>query len=162
MKQSETFFTPKNADNYVCEFCDYNTYRKYDYEKHTLTQKHKMKQCETKCNKNVSKNATPKTHHKCTNCNNYFNCRSTLWRHKKTCNKPLLETNINPIDLVNFLMKDNTEFKQFMIEQNKQIIEMSKISGNNNNNNNTTNKNYEKIIRNVANATVIDKMSTIC
>jgi hypothetical protein len=146
MKQSETNLSQNLVDNYVCELCDYNTYRKYDYEKHTLTQKHKMKQCETKCNKNVSKTATPKTHHKCTNCNNYFNCRTTLWRHKKTCNKPLLETNINPIDLVNFLMKDNTEFKQFMIEQNKQmleqnkqIIEMSKISGNNNNN--TTNNN---------------------
>ncbi len=40
-------------------------------------------------------------------------------------------------------MKENSEFKQLMIEQNKQMIEMSKNSGHHNNNttNNTTNNN---------------------
>ena len=42
-------------------------------------------------------------------------------------------------------MKENSEFKQLMIEQNKQMIEMSKNSGHHNNNttnNNTNNNNF--------------------
>jgi hypothetical protein len=41
--------------------------------------------------------------------------------------------------LIQYLMKENTEFKQLILDQNKQMIEMAKNTGNNNNN--TTNNN---------------------
>jgi hypothetical protein len=40
--------------------------------------------------------------------------------------------NIEPndsVELINYLMKENSEFKQMVIEQNKQMIEMSKNTG---------------------------------
>ena len=39
-------------------------------------------------------------------------------------------------------MKENSEFKQLNIEQNKQMIELSKNVGNNNNNNNNNNNSF--------------------
>jgi hypothetical protein len=92
------------------------------------------------------------------NCGDSFNSRTTLWRHKKKCiiiQQPVTPQNIilNISDLqndqtkqqqlVDYLMKENSEFKQLMIEQNKQMLELAKNAGHNNNNNshNTTNNN---------------------
>jgi len=66
-------------------------------------------------------------------CGIYFNSRTTLWRHKKVC------SNLNIKDqqqLVEYLIKENSEFKQLMLDQNKQIMELAKNSGNNITNNN--------------------------
>jgi hypothetical protein len=52
---------------------------------------------------------------------------SGLWRHKKKC-KENIEPN-DSVELINYLMKENSEFKQMVIEQNKQMIEMSKNTG---------------------------------
>ena len=41
--------------------------------------------------------------------------------------------------LVEYLLKENSEFKQLMIEQNKQMIELAQNAGNNNNIHNTNN-----------------------
>jgi hypothetical protein len=71
-------------------------------------------------------------------CGKEYNHRQGLWRHKKTCQSS--EPNIqDQTQLIQYLMKENAEFKQLMIEQNKQMIEMSKNSGHHNNN--TTNNN---------------------
>ena len=48
-----------------------------------------------------------------------------------------LKTQDKQQQLIDYLMKENSEFKQLMIEQNKQMIELSKNSGNHN----TTNSN---------------------
>ena len=158
MEQSETNLSQKIADKYVCIECDYNTCRRYDYEKHISTQKHKMKQYATKCNKNVSKDATPITNHKCTNCNSYFNCRTTLWRHKKTCKIPETK-DMGSYELVSYLLKENSEFKQMIIEMSKNS---GNISGNNNNNttnNNTTNNNQSFNINMYLNETCKNAMN---
>jgi hypothetical protein len=50
------------------------------------------------------------------------------------------------VELIKYLMKENSDFKQMIIEQNKQMIEMSKnnsVTNNNNNNNiNSHNKSF--------------------
>ena len=60
-------------------------------------------------------------------------------------NNPNTNNNNNIQQLVDYLMKENTEFKQLMIEQNKQMMELAKNAGNNNtisnNNSNNTNTN---------------------
>jgi hypothetical protein len=78
------------------------------------------------------------------NCGDSFNSRTTLWRHKKKCiiiQQPVTTQNIivNISDLqnedkqqqlVDYLMKENSEFKQLMIDQNKQMMELAKNAGN--------------------------------
>jgi hypothetical protein len=94
----------------------------------------------------------------CNNCDKFFNDRAGLWRHHKKCIKPLDNNAFdNPENLIKYLMKENSEFKQLLIDQNKQmmsqnnnmmsqndrIIELSKNVGNhhNNNSNNSFNLN---------------------
>lgn len=139
----------KVAKIFVCESCDYKTSKMSDYNKHLLTNKHKILQNTT--NSYIKQYKCP--------CGKQYKHSSTLYAHKKTCNKKQqnnltsvddIKKNIDPYELVSYLLKNDSEFKQLlleqnsqMIEQNKQIIELAKNSGNNNNNttNNTTNNN---------------------
>jgi hypothetical protein len=68
-----------------------------------------------------------------------------LWRHKKKCviiNTPQtllptiedLKSHDKQQELIEYLLKENSEFKQMMIEQTKNMVEIAKNSGNNNNN----------------------------
>jgi hypothetical protein len=133
----------KVAAKFCCEICNYNTSKKSDYAKHLSTDKHKILQ-----NPTFSKmsNFAPKKY-ECT-CGKQYSHSSTLYAHKKKCvskgqkndfikNKEDVET------LVQYLMKENIEFKQLIIDQNKQMIELAKNSGHNitNNTNNTNNMN---------------------
>jgi hypothetical protein len=84
----------------------------------------------------------------CEPCNQKFNDRAGLWRHKKKCNivenkndTDKKEEIMNDKELIQYLLKENSEFKQLMIEQNKQMIELAKNSGHHNNN--TTNNNQQ-------------------
>jgi len=46
--------------------------------------------------------------------------------------------------LVEYLLKENSEFKQMMLEQNKQMIELAKNAGHNTNIHNTTNNTHNQ------------------
>jgi hypothetical protein len=97
-----------------------------------MTQKHKNYVFETNETNLVPKSSKNLLQHNCI-CGNSFNSKTTLWRHKKKCNKENKEEkDVN--QLVTYLMQENAEFKQLLIDQNKQIIELSKNAGNNNNN----------------------------
>ena len=83
----------------------------------------------------------------CSNCDKDFSDRAGLWRHKKKC---LVNNNVVQLiptdvqgqtDLVNYLLKENAEFKQLMMEQNKQMIVLAQNAGNNNNNTSNNNSN---------------------
>jgi hypothetical protein len=45
-------------------------------------------------------------------------------------------------ELIQYLMKENSEFKQLMLEQNKQMIQLAKNSGHHNNNTTNNNNNF--------------------
>jgi len=152
MEQNETNFTQFYAHKFVCKKCDFKTCKKNDYERHVQTKKHN----ETK-NAEMEQKSAKKL--QCY-CGLIFNCRTTLWRHKKYCfqqtNNEISDSNYeknivketktqelqlyNQQQLVDYLMKENSEFKNLMIDQNKQMIELAKNSGSNNNN--TTNNNF--------------------
>ena len=58
-------------------------------------------------------------------CSKKYKDYSGLWRHKKKCNliNNKTETN-NKDDLINFLMKENQEFKNLILEiVNKEYIQ---------------------------------------
>jgi uncharacterized protein YegL len=132
MKQNETNSSKKMPQNFICEFCDFTCSKQSNFTSHLLTRKHKMKQNETK---NDAENADYVFYKlKCPNCLEDFNSRTTLWRHKKKCPEKVASINViqDQTELVQYLMKENSEFKQLMIEQNKQMFELAKNSGHHN------------------------------
>ena len=119
----------KVAKIFECIFCDYKCFRQNDYKKHIQTIKHNNNALTTKSRKK-SQN-TPK--YECVNCDKQFNDRAGLWRHNKKCN----DTDVNSQQLVEFLMKENSEFKQ-------QIMELAKNTGSNNTNTNNITNNKQQ------------------
>ena len=123
----------KSSKQYNCNICAYYTSKKCNYEKHMLTAKHIKSMIS---NENVAKVAKYSTvTHICSNCNKQYKDNSGLWRHSKKCCK---ETNTKAQELIQYLIKENSEFKQLLIDQNKQL---SVNSGHNtiNSNNKTFN-----------------------
>jgi hypothetical protein len=120
---------------FLCEKCDYQCSHKGDWNKHILTSKHLNDK-----NDNIISPETPQIY-KCT-CGNEYSYMSGLSRHKKKClnlqNKQIIDDlndQTKQQQLIEYLMKENSEFKQMMVEQNNKIFELAKNSGNNNNNN---------------------------
>ena len=148
MTTTDNEFLVEISTNYRCNICDYNTSRKYNLEIHLNSIKHKNRLLTTKNNESLVEISKI---YKCQNCSKEFNDRAGLWRHKKKCVEKETEMESNElseqndsIELIKYLMKENSEFKQMIIEQNKQMIEMSKNNSvtNNNNNINSHNKSF--------------------
>jgi hypothetical protein len=89
----------------------------------------------------------------CDYCAKSYKEPSGLWRHKKKCTK-IHEPTFNDLkshekqqELIEYLLKENSEFKQLMIDQNKQMLELAKNSVGHHNTtanviNNNTNNNF--------------------
>jgi hypothetical protein len=113
----------QNSQNeiFICKPCNYETYRKNDYNKHINTDKHNN--CISKlenCDKDIIKKF------KCNRCNkNYFHS-SSLSKHKKQCydkeesndntNKLILKIFEENSNLINKLANDNTELHNIIKE----------------------------------------------
>jgi len=134
----------KIAKKFYCECCDYSCSNKFDFNKHLLTRKHeksgKSNTLVIKSNTESAKVANPESF-SCKNCEKVYKSRKGLWGHNKKCiPKPIENEEKNNNDLLNFLLKENQEFKQMIVEQNNKLIELSQkssttINGNNNCNN---------------------------
>jgi len=112
--------------------------RKSSYDEHLLSRKH---QKSMNGNQNLQKICNEFI---CQNCNKKYKDNSGLWRHKKKCK--LIEENVNvlekePInynkiqgsekdDLINYLIKENQEFKNLILEIVKK--DTNQITNNNN------------------------------
>ena len=150
----------KICDKYYCEYCHYSTSRKSSYDEHILSTKHQKSMIG---NQNLHKICNE---YVCLNCNKKYKDNSGLWRHKKKCKPPEhtvnvleketnnskntnteqnLEQKIDIYDLVKFLMKENSDIKHMMIEQQSKMMEQQSIvleiakNGTHNNNSHTTN-----------------------
>ena len=125
-------------EHHKCLSCNFNCKYISDWNRHIKTMKHI----------NMSKNEgndSPIIQHLCDKCNKEFKSHSGLWKHKKTCNfdgkdeliKLLIEQNANKIsekdEIISYLMKENNEFKNMMMEMVKNGI------NNTNHSHNTTN-----------------------
>jgi hypothetical protein len=123
----------ESSHKYCCIICQYYTDKKSNYDKHLGTLRHgksteSTKVAESSCKKYI-----------CLHCNTTFKERSGLWRHSKICNLNNEYTDKNEGTLVKYLMNENKELKNMIIDVCKQI-QPSNINtiGNNNNNNNKT------------------------
>jgi hypothetical protein len=154
-----TEFVAKNRKKFLCEHCDYITCNKYDFVKHLQTRKHQIFILATK-NGDLATAVREKSQddYSCDNCKKLYKDKTGLWRHKKKCLGALqeqekvekeettlaIETTLNKDNLVNYLIKENSEFKEMLMEQNKLLAKMCEsksspiIYNNNSNNNNKT------------------------
>jgi hypothetical protein len=140
----------EKLQKFCCNICDFITSEKWRYVRHISTGKHKK---ETK--EDILDDAKSCTSYLC-KCGKEYKYRQGLWKHQKKCETYIIENNINSentksisinsIDkehLINYLLKENSEFKQLLLDQNKQIFELAKIGSNYNiNNTNSHNKTF--------------------
>ena len=140
----------KSASKYFCNYCHYYTSRKCNFDDHLNSLKHcKNQQMETNGNKISEKSA--ELNNCCKICSKKFNSRSGLWKHreKDNCSKIVnnLQSENTPKEdivaikeIMKYLMKDNSELKSLIIEQQKQQNTMIKVieNGTTNNSVNTT------------------------
>ena len=141
-----TNLSQKNP-KFICDKCQFITHNKKDYNRHLLTRKH----LDVDGMLTISPNFTQKNPAQlcCGECGKEYKYRQSLSVHKKQCAKTSQadpttnnNTNITP-ELIIEIIKQNQEFKNLLVEQNKSIIELSKnaMTTNNTNNNNTINNN---------------------
>jgi hypothetical protein len=140
-------FMPKLCPRFYCKNCDYGTSKKSSFDHHLLSLKHVA-------NVSISKMEMPgnaflcsKTNYSCENCDKLFNSSSGLWKHKQKCKDEIndikkdikeLAKQINDKDeLIMFLIKENSEFKNMMIEQQNNVLMKVFENGSNNITNNT-------------------------
>jgi hypothetical protein len=130
----------KSSIIYNCETCDYHTSRKSQFERHFLTDKH-LKLT------NTYQNVPPQN---ICNCGKIYKHRQSLYNHKKSCNTFINTNTFNKINdeelsdkqLIMMLIKDNSEFKNMMFEQNKSMMEIIKNGTHNTNTINSHNKTF--------------------
>jgi len=120
MKQFEPEKTPK----YPCETCNYATNNKKDYSRHLLTSKHQNETNMKQMKQNYLFLPIQNNNFICDQCSSSFSSRTTLWRHKKSCNPDESDNNADT-SLIVQLMKQNDDFKHLLIEQNKAMIEQN-------------------------------------
>jgi hypothetical protein len=136
----------KVSKKYYCETCDYNTDRKGNYESHNLSTKHLSA---TIGNENQKKLSKSNNKLECEFCNKIYKDRTGLWRHNKVC-KILEKNNIsqtkntesNKDELINYLIKENQEFKKLILEIIKKDTNNTNCNNTNCNNTNSNNKSF--------------------
>ena len=143
-------FLPKKTPDFVCENCNFLSSNKKDYNRHLQTIKHKKTFCQSFSINNDQKNPTA---YIC-NCGKIYKDYSGLWRHKKICSYEITENHTTEItvietdhqkeeiaalkDIMKYLMKENSEMKTMIMEQQNTVLEIVK-NGTTNNSHNTTN-----------------------
>ena len=146
-------FVAKVAKIYKCEICDYKSCKKFNYNKHLETSKHKKLT-------NTYQNVVNQKNQFICNCGKVYKHKQSLYNHKKTCNFQennkeiceLVENNEDNLiignqsnleNLVVQLITENNEIKNTLLKENQelrqQITELIPKVGNNNTINNNNN-----------------------
>ena len=148
--------TSKLTSNYYqCKNCDYICFKKYNLDRHYFSRKHKTvtfsKQKGAKNEQNEQKKSINKKcceKFVCDFCNKEYESRNGLWKHRKTCKtddgaSPETEAMNTVIynqptdkDLIMMLIKENSELKTMMMEQQNMMM---KVIENGTHTNNTIN-----------------------
>ena len=118
----------ESSNLFCCKKCDYNTSKKSQYDRHLMTAKHKN-------DKNGNEKVPKVPEVLSCSCGKKYKHLSGLSRHKKECKKNKEEPSEEPNNVMLELLKQNQEFKELIIEQNKQLMDLAGKIGNNNNNN---------------------------
>ncbi len=155
----------ENADKYVCQKCDFSCHKKSEWIRHISTRKHQSQQNSvTIGDVLVTKNAESAPSlgkYMCQKCNKVYKTRNGIWVHKSKCSeqsainseleadiKSKIESELeakiknNMLEkenLIEYLIKENQEFKGLIMELIKKDHSTNNITTNNNNCNNVNN-----------------------
>ena len=147
MTTNDNVFLAKISNNFYCDCCDYTTSRKYNFNAHLQSERHKNNKNDNENNSNSAKISK----YECQNCSKIFNDRAGLWRHKKKCvdtitkNKKLTE--LDKDELIITLLKQNADLikeQQDMIKGQQDMMIKLTENGINNHSNNTNTNSYNK------------------
>ena len=140
---------PENAKIFCCKICDFKCCKKSNYDIHLLTPKHKNRTFLNGLEHTLMPQFT------CNNCNKTYSARNSLWYHKQKCkniptpnenteNDENTEKPFNQNHLIQYLLKENSEFKELIAEQNKMVMKICEkgYSTINNSNINSHNKTF--------------------
>jgi hypothetical protein len=129
----------KVAPEFHCEECDYNCSNKFNYNKHLATRKHLATKGTNETSQIVA--------YTCANCNNTYKHQSSLCKHKRTCNTPVVisQTIVSPTppvvchpvvenQIFERLVNEIAKMSAIQLETQKQVLELYK-----NGTHNTTN-----------------------
>ena len=121
--------SPKLPDKLYCEYCDYISYHKGDFNKHIRTRKHHWKLSGTILE--IPGEKLPESEHTTSNihdclCGKTYKTSSGLWKHKKLCQNININKNKNIImepnqiisNAIIELIKQNNDLKNLILEQN--------------------------------------------
>jgi len=171
--KNTTIKSPKNLLKFHCEKCQYSCSKKSEFEKHIKTIKHnatnttiiqhkKSPDHVCNCGKIYSHRASLYNHMKKCNYSNDYNMidkpdNMSKNQEENAVNDSDIDyksmvmeliknaNNNNNTDTIMELIKQNQEFKELIIDQNKTIMDLSTRTNNiTNNNNNTINNNNQK------------------
>jgi hypothetical protein len=143
--------SPKIAKKFICKKCDYKCSKQYDYDKHILTLKHLKDDAE-----DILEDIKVAVQYFC-ECGREYKHRQGLWKHKKTCQLNMNKESCDSFDnkktdksdqsdqsnkdnLIEYLIKENAEFKTLIME----LVKKDNISNNTVSNNtiNSHNKTF--------------------
>jgi len=130
---------PKRADQFECLKCNFICSKKSSYTRHILTAKHK----------NLTEKEPKSSEFICKLCHKEYKTRMGLWQHKRKCSSTLHisshYSNCDKPDMNSFmqLIKQNSDFKELIVQQNQTIIELAK-KDTITNHNSTTHNNHQK------------------
>ena len=137
---------------YSCEVCDFITFKKTDYERHLLTDKHKKRINDDFIKNEITENELTENKKFVCKCGKEYKYKQGLSVHKKKCNYEekcveITEINTKPIisqELVLTMINENKELRNQNQELTNTIKELVPQIGNNNTNNshNTTNNQF--------------------
>ena len=175
----DTSIEPKTSKIYSCNFCDYNSYKKSNYDRHILTVKHTRIHLEASGGE-FSEPNEPKVDKKVFKCicGNIYKFSQGLSKHKKQCsylteqntkyknkndftdltnlvlevvkqNKELITLNTETQKLNNETLKLNTESQKHNQELTNKLVEMCGTTNNNTLINNHSNNNNKTFNLNV-------------
>ena len=151
---------PKMPQKNMCETCNFICYKKSNYDKHLTTRKHKNLTNPNNLGIEVEEKII------CNKCNKIYKHASTLSAHKKKCVVKNDDENTDYKDYkINLLIKENTDFKNIILDMIKNNTESQKQSNeiqekmievyktNNSSNNIITNNNTDNTMNNSNNKT---------
>jgi molybdopterin converting factor small subunit len=147
----------ESSNNYVCDLCDYSTSRNSQFQRHIKTDKHQNNEKSTICQQ-ISTNFNNLGSKFVCDCGKIYKERTGLWRHKKNCcnNKDMetikekAKTITDKDELIMFLIKECTDYKNIVMEQQNMMMKViengvgnnTNINSNSNSNNNNHNKTF--------------------
>jgi hypothetical protein len=131
----------KNASKFGCLKCDFKCSKKSEWSRHILTPKHQTNHVMITNNDimmtvtEIVKEKNAASCFKCV-CGKEYKYRQGLFVHKKICSKKE-DTDISDKEIIKLLIKENSEFKNMILE----VVKTIQPTNNTINNNNTTNNN---------------------